>query len=43
VERLEPVADFLLGLAEDLAPDPLPVRTIASETEPTYRFFAATK
>ena len=29
VERLEPVADFLLGLAEDLAPDPLPVGPVA--------------
>jgi hypothetical protein len=29
VERLEPVADFLLGLAKDLAPDPLAVGTIA--------------
>src|SRR6185369_9522437 len=29
VKRLEPVADFLLGPAEDLAPDPLPVRTVA--------------
>ena len=29
VERLEPLADFLLGLAEDLPPDPLPVGTVA--------------
>ena len=29
VERLEPVADFLLGLAEDLAPYPPPARTVA--------------
>ena len=29
MQRLEPVTDLLLGLAEDLAPDPLPVGAVA--------------
>ena len=43
VQRLELVPHVLLGAAGDLAPDPLPVRPEASETAPTYRFFASSK
>jgi len=43
VQRLELIPDLLLGLAQDLPAQPLPIRPEAIETAPIYRFLSAVK